>query len=128
MLCLGVFVMWLFPVKYSLFGGTAVAFLCCLILYLVAIETNEKRFLSQKNEDLQRNLEELLKKEESPEKKLISLCKERKISERDTKIAVMYFIENKKPKQIWLWLCENNENMEYDSVYKLLNRLIKRLK
>lgn len=35
--------MWLLPVKYSLFNGLFVAFGCCLILYLVAIETKEKK-------------------------------------------------------------------------------------
>ena len=39
----------------------------------------------------------------------------------------MYYIERKTPKQIWKWLCENNENMEIDSVYILLNRINKKI-
>ena len=128
MLCSGVFVMWLLPVKYSLFGGIGVAFICCLILYLVAIETNEKKFFAKKNIALQNKIELMLSKKEDPKEELLQLCKEHNISARDTKIAIMYYVERKKPKQIWLWMCENNENIEYDSVYKLLNRLNKKLK
>lgn len=43
MLCVGVFVLWILPIPYTLFNGLFVAFVCCLILYLVAIETNEKK-------------------------------------------------------------------------------------
>ena len=43
MLCSGVFVLWIQPIPYTLFNGLFVAFLCCLILYLVAIETKEKK-------------------------------------------------------------------------------------
>lgn len=40
----------------------------------------------------------------------------------------MYYIDRMKPKQIWNWLCDNRENIEYGSVYKLINRLNKKLK
>lgn len=128
MLCSGVTFMWLFPIKYSLVGGICVAFLCCLILYLVAIETNEKKFYAKKNKEFENKLNELLLKEKDPKEKLLDLCRENKISERDTKIATMYYIERMKPKQIWIWLCENRENVEYDTVYKILNRLNKKLR
>lgn len=127
MLCSGVFVMWLFPIKYSLVGGISVAFICCLILYLVALETNEKKALKRENRILQADITELLKKSEDPKERLLRICAEKDISERDTKIAVMYYIDRMKPKQIWKWLCDNRENMEYDSVYILLNRLNKKL-
>ena len=55
-------------------------------------------------------------------------CADQNISERDTKVAIMYFIDRIRPKQIWEWLLDNHENMEYDSVYKLLNRLNKKIK
>lgn len=128
MLCSGVFVMWLFPIKYSLIGGIGVAFICCLILYLVAIETNEKKFFAKRNIALQNKIEIMLSKGKDPKERLLQLCKEYNISERDTKIAVMYYIERKRPKQIWIWMCENNENVEYDTVYKILNRLNKKLR
>lgn len=120
--------MWILPIKYSLLGGIGIAFMCCLILYLVAIETNEKKFVSRKNVELQIKIDNMLHKEKDPKEKLIELCKERKISKRDTEIAIMYYIDRMKPKQIWVWMCENNENVEYDTVYKILNRLNKKLK
>lgn len=64
----------------------------------------------------------------SPLELLLEKCEQKHISKRNTQIAVMYYIERKAPKEIWEWLCENNENMELDSVYKLLNRLNKKLK
>lgn len=64
----------------------------------------------------------------SPLDLLLEKCAQKHISKRNTEIAVMYYIERKAPKEIWEWLCENNENMELDSVYKLLNRLNKKLK
>lgn len=128
MLCAGVFVLWLLPVQYTLFNGLFVAFVCCLVLYLVALESADKRRVSKENEEMRQQLTELLAKEISPKDKLLQLCEEKCISERDTKVAVMYYIDRMKPKQIWQWLCENHEQMELDSVYILLNRLNKKLK
>ncbi len=128
MLCLGVFVLWLLPIQYSLFNGLFVAFACCLILYLVSLEVNEKKQIKKENARLEKEIISLLNKERDPKEKLLRICAEKSISERDTKIAIMYYIERKTPKQIWHWLCDNRENMEYDSVYKLLNRLNKKIK
>ena len=127
MLCSGVIVLWLLPIPYSLFNGLFVAFACCLILYLVAIETNEKKAIIKQNEVLQNKIETLLNKTSSPIDELLQICENKCISERDTKIAVMYYIDRMKPIQIWHWLCDNGNNMELDSVYKLLNRLNKKI-
>lgn len=123
MLCIGVFVLWLLPVEYSLFNGLFVAFGCCLVLYLVALETDEKKMLKKENEELKFYIENLLLKYNNPKQKLLTICEELCINERDTKVAELYFIERFKPKQIWYWLIERKENMELESVYKLLNRL-----
>ena len=128
MLCTGVTMLWLLPVKYSLFNGLFVAFACCLVLYLVSLETNRKKLIAKQNDELQAQITELLAKEVSPRDKLLQLCADKHISERNTKVAVMYYIDRMTPKQIWYWLCDNNEQMEYDSVYTLLNRLNKKLK
>ncbi len=128
MLCTGVFVLWILPIPYSIFNGLFVAFACCLVLYLVALEVGEKKQLKKENKVLQKQVLELLEKEQDPKEKLLKLCEEKNISERNTKIAVMYYIERKKPSQIRDWLCNNNENMELESVYVLLNRLNKKLK
>lgn len=128
MLCSGVTVLWVLPVKYSLFNGLFVAFVCCLILYLVSIEVNEKKRIKKENEQLNAQILELLSKEISPEEKVLTICEEMCITERDTKIAVMYYVNRCTPKQIWEWLIDNNQDMELDSVYKLLNRLNKKVK
>lgn len=128
MLCTGVFVMWILPIPYSVWKSVVVAFVCCLILYLVAIETNEKKFYYKRNQELEKQVEELLAQSVDPQDKLINMCRTLNISNRDTNIAVKYYIEKWKPKQIWQWLCENEWNMEYDSVYKIINRLNKKLK
>ena len=128
MLCSGAIVMFILPFPYTVFNGLFVAFGCCLILYLVALEVNEKKEIKRENKRLTNELMLALKQEPSPKEKLLKMCEEKNISERDTKIALMYYIDRKKPKQIWEWLCENHENMEYDSVYILLNRLNKKLK
>lgn len=49
MLCVGVVVLWLLPVRYSLFNGLFVAFACCLVLYLVSLEVNEKKLIKKQN-------------------------------------------------------------------------------
>ena len=128
MLCVGVVVLWLLPVRYSLFNGLFVAFGCCLVLYLVSLEVNEKKLIKKQNEELFNQISELLYKQSDPKERLLKVCEEENISERDTKIAVMYYIERMKPKQIWDWLCDNREDMELGSVYKLLNRLNKKIK
>lgn len=128
MLCVGVFVLWVLPIPYSLFNGLFVAFGCCLILYLVALETNEKKRIKKENAELFEQITKLLEKLADPKEKLLQICADQNISERDTKVAIMYFIDRIRPKQIWEWLLDNHENMEYDSVYKLLNRLNKKIK
>lgn len=127
MLNSGVFTMWLMPIKYSVFNGIIVAFLCCLILYWVALETDEKKQIKKENEELSAKIEELLKAQENPKTKVLKICEEECMSERDTQVAVMYFVDRKKPKQIWYWLINNNSSMELDSVYILLNRLNKKV-
>lgn len=128
MLKIGVFVLWLLPIKYSLFNGLFVAFGCCLVLYLVSLEVNEKKLIIKENEHLLEKITKLLDKEKDPKSKILKVCEDEGVSERDTKIAIMYYIDRMKPKQIWEWLCDNRENIEYASVYKLLNRLNKKFK
>ena len=61
---------------------------------------------------------------------LLLKCRNAKLSERDTKLALMHFYENKTPKEIWLWLCEQKqyENIEWNSVQQALWRIGKKVK
>lgn len=60
---------------------------------------------------------------------LLLSCRNAKLSERDTKIALMYYYEFKTPKEIWLWLCDQKqyESVEWDYIYVLLNRIGKKI-
>jgi len=127
MLCVGVSVLSILPIKYSLFNGLFVAFGCCLVLYLVALETDEKKRVKKENEQLLSQVDEYLKVQQDPKTKVLKICEDECISERDTQVAIMYFVDRKKPKDIWYWLIKNHWNMELDSVYKLLNRLNKKI-
>ena len=63
----------------------------------------------------------------SDKDKLIEKCAALKISERDTQIAVRYYIDRQTPKQIWQWLCDTQQNIAWDSVYQIIYRLGKKL-
>ena len=103
------------------------AYIDCLALWFIQDRLDliaEKNKLVQQSIDL---LAQLKSQEKDATTILLERCAIAGINERNTKIAVMYYIERKTPKQIWKWLCENNENMEIDSVYILLNRINKKI-
>ena len=116
------------PIYMYLLVSILFAYLDCFILYSIQLyrETKfEKERLINENAEIQYLLAESHK---DKRKELLDRCAEARLSERNTKVAEMYFIDRKKPKEIWKWLCDNHENMEYDSVYILLNRISKKIK
>lgn len=45
-----------------------------------------------------------------------------------TEIAIKFFIENEKPKDVWLWLLSTKQsNIEWDSVKKIKYRMKKEI-
>lgn len=59
---------------------------------------------------------------------LILRCKEHNYDELKTQIAVKFFVDKEKPKQVWLWLCETQKYpMEWDSVKNLKYKMKKDL-
>lgn len=118
------------PINISLFSCVIVGSLIGLILYHIK-EYADSRILSlnQKIEIVafKRKIKDLLSKNDDPLTVLLELCKKHELSERDTKIAIKYYIDRFKPKQIWMWCLDNNENIEYDSVRQLLWRINKKL-
>lgn len=60
---------------------------------------------------------------------LLVKCRNARLSERDTEIAIKYFYEKKTPKEIWFWLCQHKvyEPIEWDSVYTIINRIGKKI-
>lgn len=60
--------------------------------------------------------------------KLIAKCKDKGYDELKTQIAVKFFVDKEKPKTVWLWLCETQENpMSWDSVKNLKYKMKKDL-
>lgn len=60
--------------------------------------------------------------------KLIALCKSHNYNELKTQMAVKFFIEKEKPREVWLWLCETQNNpIDWDSVKKIKYRMKKEL-
>lgn len=69
-----------------------------------------------------------LKKRLNEKDNLIARCKEHNYDDLKTQIAVKFFIDKEKPKQVWLWLCETQKYpMEWDSVKTLKYRMKKDL-
>jgi hypothetical protein len=66
---------------------------------------------SQKVQNIER--EEFIKK-----------CKEAGLDEIKTEVAIKFFLENKKPQEVWLWVVENNiKDWSWDYVRTLKYRL-----
>ena len=56
--------------------------------------------------------------------KFVEKCRKVGLDELKIKIAIMFFIENKKPQEVWLWLLENKiKDIEWDSVKQMKYRL-----
>lgn len=111
------------PISVSIVSSIPICWIIAYIGYLVQYKIDMVAYTNE----LENKINALLEGSDNPKDKLLKLCADKNISERDTKIAVMYYIEHKKPKQILQWLCDNHENIEWDSLYILLNRLNKKL-
>ena len=58
----------------------------------------------------------------------IAKCKSLGYNDLKTEMAIKFFIDNEKPKDVWLWLCETQQNpIEWDSVKKMKYRMKKDL-
>jgi uncharacterized membrane protein YccC len=59
---------------------------------------------------------------------LIKLCKQHNYNDLKTQIAVKFFIDKEKPKDVWLWLCDTQDTpIEWDSVRHLKCKMKKEL-
>lgn len=73
-------------------------------------------------------IESLLFEPQTEKDKLIALCKKHNYNELKTQMAIKFFVDKEKPKDVWLWLCETQENpMEWDSVKRTKSRMKKQL-
>lgn len=110
MLCVGVFVLWVLPIKYSLFNGLFVAFGCCLILYLVSIEVNQKKMYQKQLSELQLEVAKIMSEiNEKPKvdiyamsaEELYSHCRKCGLDDVECKIAYFVVIERLKGKDLY---------------------------
>ncbi len=73
-------------------------------------------------------IESLLFEPKTEKDKLIELCKKHNYNELKTQMAIKFFVDKEKPKDVWLWLCDTQDNpMEWDSVKRLKYRMKKQL-
>lgn len=55
-------------------------------------------------------------------------CKEAGLNPVKTQMAYMFFVENKKPQEVWIWLLENKiKDYSWDYVYNVKSTLKKKL-
>jgi hypothetical protein len=111
-----------------IFGALVFAYLDTFILWYIQSKEN----LRQDKECAElyaKDLEEKLKQYQNPHEDLLIKCRQARLSQRDTEIAIKYFVEKQTPKEIWTWLCNSREydNIEWDSVYQLLWRIGKKI-
>lgn len=73
-------------------------------------------------------IESLLFEPQTEKDKLIELCKKHNYNELKTQMAIKFFVDKEKPKDVWLWLCETQDNpIEWDSVKTMKYRMKKQL-
>ena len=110
------------------FGALVFAYIDTFILWYIQSKEDLRK---QKDyvESIAEELKQKLSQYENPTTELLCKCRKAKLSKRDTEIAVKYFVENNTPKEIWTWLCNNDEydDIEWDSIYRLLVRISAKL-
>ena len=100
MLVCGVFVLWLLPLKYSLLNGLFVALICCIVLYLVAVEVDKKKDIKRKLDDLSTKLnhKDIYAMNET---ELYEHCRNCGLDDVECKIAYYVVIERLKGKELY---------------------------
>lgn len=130
---------WLFPLTYhaKTSKGCLAFTICCFIIAVVlclpikisiiasvfiGIAISAFWFLLQYVIELKQKLPS------TDEDELVQKCKSLNYGVLKTEIAVKFFINKAKPKEVWEWLCdEKHEYIEWDSVNKMKYRMKKDL-
>ena len=122
------------PVYMYVLGSLMFAYIDCLILWFIQ-DRKEKKFENEKLArvlaEVRAELDEYLETtKRDPKEKLLEKCRLAGLGERDTMLAVKHYYEQQKPKEIWLWLCEQKhfEQIEWDSIRQALWRIGKKIK
>ena len=73
-------------------------------------------------------IESLLFEPQTEKDKLIALCKKHNYNELKTQMAIKFFVDKEKPKDVWLWLCEvQDDPLSWDYVKNLKSLMKKQL-
>ena len=90
------------------FGSLLFGYLDAFLLWYIQSREDFKR---QKEcaEWFCRELIAQITEKQNPYEELLERCKNAKLSERDTEIAIRYFYKRNSTKDIWLWLCEQKQ-------------------
>lgn len=97
------------PSTISLISNTVVGVGFAIVTWLVQDILNIKKSINAKDE-------------------LIAKCKAHGYNDLKTQLAIKFFIDKEKPREVWLWLCETQDNpMEWDSLYNLKSKMKKDL-
>lgn len=112
----------LFSIHTTLFANIAFGFIIC---YVACIAGDLKR---RKKQELKQMIQtDLFDLSACADEQLRKRCRERRVNSRDTEIAVKYFIEHKPPREILEFLESENEFIEISTLYKIIDRLKKKL-
>ena len=102
------------PMSVSLISNIIVGFIFAIITWKI-----------QEVIDMKAEYEKL---SSDPKANIIRRCSELGYNELKTELAIKFFVENEKPKDVWLWLLETKKsNIEWDSVSKIKKRMKKEL-
>ena len=107
------------PLSWSLFSAVPINYFISWI-----------GFVKRDRDDLELKCLWLREKLQDPKEQIIIKCRKANLSDRDTKLAIMYYVERKTPKDIWLWYCSQKEYeiIEWSSVHQILWRIGKKIK
>lgn len=138
-MCSYLFTRWVFPLTYHAKSNTgciaftigcfsvAIAIVLPLNLSIVAsvmVGVGISVFLFA----LQLLLTEQAKAKAVDDVALVEKCKAHSYTQLKTEIALKFFVEKAKTKEVWAWLCnEKHEYLEYDSVKQMKWRMKKEL-
>ena len=112
----------LFSIHTTLFANIAFGFIICYVAYLAG-----DLKLKRKQEIKRLSQLEIFDLSNCSEESLTQRCQRRKVSSRDTEIAVLYFIRHRPPREILSYLETQNEYIEISTLYKIIDRLKKKL-
>ncbi len=109
--CFSIATIIVLPIQLSLISSVGMGALISAVLYYIQyfIELKKKPILSEREV-------------------IIAKCRALKYNQLKTELAIKFFVENEKPKEVWEWLCnDKHEYIEWDSVKQLKWRMKKEL-